>query len=118
VTKAADPDDALDQLSDHSKHEELAHAVAQLSPEEAAFFLAKLEGAIKKRKIQIAGYLIGLAVWVIGMWFALAFYGVSRGFVGWVFLAPFAAFGAIIYVFGRWATKIGSAATRESATRE
>ena len=107
MSKPAD-DDPLAQLSDRSKHDELARAVQQLSPEEAAFFLAKLEAAIKKRKIQIAGYLAGIFVWVIAMWFALAYYGAAHGFVGWVFLLPFAVFGLIIYAFGWWANRVGA----------
>jgi hypothetical protein len=109
VTEPASPDDALAQLSDRSKHDELARAIQQLSPEEAAYFLVKLEIAIKKRRIQIAGYLFGLLAWVVGMWFALAYYGVAHGFVGWVFLVPFALFGMIIYAFGRWANRLSAA---------
>jgi hypothetical protein len=106
VTEPALPDDALEQLGDRSKHDELARAIQQLSPEEAAYFLTKLEIAIKKRRIQIAGYLFGLLAWVVGMWFALAYYGVAKGFVGWVFLVPFALFGVIIYAFGMWANRL------------
>jgi hypothetical protein len=106
VTKPAD-EDPLVQLSDHSKHEELARAVQQLSPEEAAFFLAKLEVAIKKRKIQVVGYLAGIVAWVIAMWFAVVYYGMAHGFVGWVFLVPFAMFGVIIYAFGWFANRVG-----------
>jgi fatty acid desaturase len=90
------------------KHEELARAIQQLNPEEAQFFLEKLERAIKKRKIQITGYLAAMLIWVIGMMFALAYVGMGNGFVGWVFLAPFLGVGIILYVFGRWANHVGN----------
>lgn len=92
-----------------AKHEELAHAIEKLSPDDAAYFLAKLEVAITKRKIQIGGYLLAMVVWLIGMVFALAYYGVATGFVGWVFLTPFGLVGVILYAFGRWAERVGSA---------
>ncbi len=90
------------------KHEELARAIEQLNPDEAQFFLEKLERAIRKRKIQITGYLAAMLVWVVGMMFALAYYGMAEGFVGWVFLAPFGAVGVILYAFGKWADHVGN----------
>ena len=90
------------------KHEELARAIQQLNPEEAQFFLEKLERAIKKRKIQISGYLAAMLVWVIGMMFALAYVGMGNGFVGWVFLAPFGLVGVVLYAFGRWSERVGN----------
>ncbi len=95
------------------KHEELARAIEQLNPEEAQFFLEKLERAIRKRKIQITGYLAAMLVWVVGMMFALAYYGMAEGFVGWVFLAPFGAVGLILYLFGKWANRVGEAALKK-----
>lgn len=85
----------------------LEEAIAKLSPEEAAFFLQSLEGKLKKRKIQLTGYLLAMVVWLVAMLGALAFYGASDGFVIWVFLVPFALLGAILYIFGKWATKVG-----------
>ncbi len=93
---------------DADKHDELARAVQQLDPEEAAFFLAKLERAIKKRKIQLLGYLVAMLAWALGMVFAFVWYGTHSGFVGWAFLLPFAVVGLILYVFGKWAEKVGS----------
>jgi hypothetical protein len=100
-------DELVARAFDADKHEELARAIEQLNPEEAAFFLAKLEAAIRKRKIQITGYLVAMGVWVIGMMFALVWYGTHDGFVGWVFLVPFAFVGLVLYGFGTWATRVG-----------
>jgi len=92
------------------KHEDLARAVENLSPEEAAFFLTRLEAAIKKRKIQITGYLVAMLIWVAGMMFALVWYGTHDGFVGWAFVLPFGLVGLVLYAFGKWADRVGAAA--------
>ena len=97
------------QAFDADKHDALAKAIQELSPDEAAFFLWKLEVALRKRKIQLLGYLVAMALWLVGMVGALAYYGMASGFVGWVFIAPFAVVGVVLYVFGWWANKVGSA---------
>ena len=76
--------------------DEFARAVAELSPEEAEFFLKKLELALRKRKIMLSGYIIAMVAWVVGMVCALAYFGLASGFVGWVFLVPFAIVGVIL----------------------
>lgn len=96
------------QAFDSSKHDELARAVEQLTPEEAQFFLHKLEMALRKRKLQLIGYLVATGVWLIGMVFAFVYFGLSTGFVGWVFLMPFGLVGLVLYIFGRWANHVGS----------
>jgi hypothetical protein len=97
------------QAFDPKKHEDLARAIEKLNPDEAAFFLHKLEMAIRKRKIQITGYLVAMGVWLVGMMFALAYFGMHDGFVGWVFLAPFGFVGLVLYVFGKWADAVSKA---------
>jgi hypothetical protein len=106
---AADEDPMVAKAFDASKHDELAKAVEQLNPDEAAFFLWKLETALKKRKIQLTGYLVAMVVWLVGMMGALVYYGTASGFVGWVFLAPFGLVGGVLWFFGRWANRVGSA---------
>ncbi|HSR98839.1 MAG TPA: hypothetical protein VLM79_17400 [Kofleriaceae bacterium] len=96
-------DPLVAQAFDAKKHEDLARAIEKLSSEEAAFFLHKLEMALRKRKIQITGYLVAMAVWLVGMMFALAYTGMHDGFVGWVFIAPFGLVGLVLYLFGKWA---------------
>ena len=105
---SASPEDPLvAQAFDANKHEDLARAVEKLSPQEAEFFLHKLEAALRKRKLQITGYLVAMAVWVILMTLAIAYYGISDGFVGWAFLVPFGAVGLVLYLFGGWANRVG-----------
>lgn len=108
MAKANDEDPMVAKAFDASKHDELAAAVEQLSPDEAAFFLWKLETALRKRKIQLSGYLVAMVVWLLMMVGALVYYGLSSGFVGWVFLAPFAVVGAVLWGFGKWANRVGS----------
>ena len=97
------PDKPLEKMDEG----ELAKAVAQLSPDEALFFLAKLEAVMNKRKLQLTGYLVALVTWLIGTFLALVYFGMHEGFVGWVFLVPFAFVGAILWLFGKWADKVG-----------
>ncbi|HEY0987591.1 MAG TPA: hypothetical protein VGD80_11095 [Kofleriaceae bacterium] len=105
MSKSAE-DPMVAQAFDTKKHEDLARAIEKLNPDEAAFFLHKLEMAIRKRKIQITGYLVAMGVWLVGMMFALAYFGMHDGFVGWVFLAPFGVVGLVLYVFGKWADAV------------
>lgn len=107
--EAQDTEDKLVAgVFDKSKHEQIASAVQNLSSEEAEFFLFKLEAAIRKRKIQITGYLVAIALWAVGMFFALAYYGLHDGFVGWAFLVPFAGVGVVLWIFGKIAERAGS----------
>lgn len=101
------PEDPLvAQAFDTKKHEDLARAIDKLSSEEAAFFLHKLECAIRKRKIQITGYLVAMLVWALGTAVALYYFGTHDGFVGWVFLVPFGFVGVVLYGFGHWAERV------------
>jgi hypothetical protein len=109
AAKAANAEDPLvAQAFDAKKHEDLARAIERLSPAEAEFFVGKLERALRKRKIQITGYLAAMGAWLVGTVLALAYYGMHEGsgFVGWVFLVPFGLVGAILYAFGRWAERV------------
>jgi hypothetical protein len=108
VTQSAE-DPLVAQAFDPKKHEDLARAIEKLSSEEAAYFLHKLERAIKKRKLQITGYLIAMGAWLVSMMLALVYFGSHDGFVIWVFVIPFALVGAILYGFGRWSEHIARA---------
>src|SRR6185503_3761454 len=107
----ANAEDMVEQAFDPKKQDGLARAIEQLSPEEAQYFLDRLERAIRKRKIQLTGYLAAMLVWLIGMVTALYVYGSSPEgtFVGWVFIVPFAAVGIILVAFGRWSERVARA---------
>jgi hypothetical protein len=100
---AGGPDDIVEQAFDPKKQDAVAQAIEQLSPEEAQYFLDKLERAIRKRKLQLTGYLVAMVLWLIGMVVALYVYGSAPEgkFVGWVFIIPFAAVGVTLMMFGR-----------------
>ena len=108
MTQSAE-DPLVAQAFDTRKHAELAAAIEKLTPEEAAFFLHKLERALRKRKIQITGYLVAMVVWLVAMVVALAYYGTHDGFVVWVFAMPFGLVGLVLYGFGRWAERVARA---------
>ena len=103
----AKPTDDKELDLSKASEDDLAKAVAQLSPEEALFFLAKLEAVMNKRKLQLTGYLIAFVTWLIGTFLALLYYGTHDGFIGWVFLLPFAFVGVILWAFGKWSDKVG-----------
>jgi len=109
VTQSAE-DPLVAQAFDPKKHEDLARAIEKLSSDEAAYFLHKLERAIKKRKLQITGYLIAMGAWLVSMMLALVYFGTHDGFVIWVFVIPFALVGAILYGFGWWSERVAGAA--------
>jgi hypothetical protein len=113
----AGADDMVDKAFDPKQQDIVARAIEQLSPEEAGYFLDKLERAIRKRKIQFTGYLVAMVVWLFGMVFALFFYGAAAEgeFVGWVFVMPFAAVGVILTLFGRWGDRAGKAPPQPAA---
>ncbi|HEY1813212.1 MAG TPA: hypothetical protein VGG74_12765 [Kofleriaceae bacterium] len=94
---------------------DLESAIAELDPEAAQHFLKKLEAAFRKRKIMLSGYLVAIVSWVVGMVFALAYFGVAHGFVAWVFMVPFGIVGAILYGFGAWANRVGRSADKPPA---
>ncbi len=87
-------------------HDELAKAIAQLSPEEAAFFLHKLEMALRKRKIQLGGYLVAMVAWLAGMTLALIYFGMNDWSAAWAFIVPFGIVGVILYGFGAWGERV------------
>lgn len=106
------PKDSVDPIvarafDKSAKEEDLVAAIKQLRPEEAAFFVGKLEATFKKRKIQATGYIVGMAVWLVGMVGALWYVGATEGFAGWVFLVPFAALGATLWIFGAYSERVG-----------
>jgi hypothetical protein len=88
-------------------HAEIAAAIEKLTPEEAAYFLHKLEAAFRKRKIQLSGYLIAMVAWLVGMVLALIYFGMNDVSSMWAFLVPFGIVGVILYAFGTWAERVG-----------
>ncbi|MBA3455344.1 MAG: hypothetical protein H0T42_19790 [Deltaproteobacteria bacterium] len=103
-------DELVAQAFSADKHEDLARAIEKLSPEEAEFFVQKLEAALRKRKIQLYGYLAAAFLGLATMLGGLVYVGTHEGFTGWVFLLPFAMIGLVLWVFGKWADRAGAKA--------
>lgn len=97
-------------LDAKKSHAEIAAAIEKLTPEEAAYFLHKLEAAFRKRKIQISGYLVAMVAWLVGMVLALIYFGMNDVSSLWAFLLPFGIVGVILYAFGWWAERVGRSA--------
>jgi hypothetical protein len=91
-----------------AKTADLVQLLKELPPEQAAYYVAKLEAAYKKRKLQFTGYLVALVAWLVAMLLALGYYGANEGFTGWVFLVPFTILGLVLFAFGRWAELVGN----------
>lgn len=90
-----------------SKEAELAAAIKQLSPEEAQFFLTKLEAAYRKRKIQLTGYLVSIGMFLGGFVAAIVYSASASGFTAWIWLLPFMLVGLTLFAFGRWSERAG-----------
>jgi hypothetical protein len=108
VAKPAEDPLVAQAFDAKARHEELARAIAQLSPDEAAHFLHKLERGLRKRKIELAGYLTAMAVWLVAMVVAMVYFGTHDGSAIWVFALPFGLVGAVLYGFGSWGKRIAS----------
>lgn len=99
-----------------SSQDDLVRAIAQLSPDEAAFFLHRLEVALRKRKIQLSGYVIAMVAWLVGMVMALVYYGMNDASVAWAFIVPFGIVGLVLYGFGTWAERVSKRPPPPGAT--
>ena len=86
---------------------QVAAAIEQLTPAEAAKVLAVLERAMTRRRIQLAGYLTGGVVLLLGTVAALIYYGRAQQgeFVGWAFLLPLGLCGLVLLLFARWSDR-------------
>lgn len=101
------PKELAEQLNDPVFRERIEQAVSNLPPEKAAELVALLEASIRRRKVELIGYISAAIVLLIGMVIAVYTYGRAAHdqFIGWVFLAPLAAAGVIMIAVARWAAK-------------
>jgi len=97
---------ATDAL-DPKKFSDVEKAIAQLTPDEAEKFIVLIERALKRRKIQFAGYMVSLVVLIGTMVGAMLIVGnAAQGtFIAWVFLVPFLLVAVLFLGFGRWANR-------------
>ncbi len=99
--------DALDPKRGASR-EQIEEQLAELNPEQAAMFVRVLEITLKRRRIQLLGYICALLSVVVGMFVAIYLWGTRTPgtFIGWVFIIPPAAAGLCIWLFGRWSNRV------------
>jgi len=99
--------DALNPKSGVAR-EDIEQQVGKLSADEAAVFLRILEVTLKRRRIQLLGYLCALFAVVFGMIFALYMWSKREPgtFIGWVFILPPATGALAIWLFGKWSNSV------------
>lgn len=107
--------DLAARLSDPAFQSEIEQAIRELPPDRAAELVAMLEASVRRRKIELYGYLLAAVVVIVGMLGALLIMGsVKDGtFIGWLFLIPLALAGLVMTVVGRRA-KAGAPAGKPS----
>ncbi len=79
----------------------------ELPPEQVAILVRAIESAQRRQRIMIAGYVLALVVLLGGMVGSFWLFGQlpENTFRGWVFLAPLALVGTILWFFGYLAKK-------------
>ena len=81
---------------------QIADAIAKLSPADAQHFIGVIDASMRRRRLQLWGYLLSMVLWTIGMFAALWAYGAAADgtFIIWVFLVPFGLLGGTLWFFG------------------
>lgn len=103
MAKAKLPD-ITDKLNDPEFRARIEEGIKNMPPEKAAELLAMLEASLRRRKIELIGYLGAALVLLVGMVIALYVYGASdhSNFMSWVFLIPMGLAGLVMWMVGRW----------------
>lgn len=96
-----------DAAGDPERQARLAAAIEKLTPDEAQKVLDILEREMKKRSIQLYGYITSGIVLIIGMLGVLVYWGsVPEGTpIAWTIPIPFLFVAIILWVFGRWSNR-------------
>ena len=101
------PKDLAERLADPAFRAQIEEAVATMPPEKAAELVAMLEQSLRRRKIELYGYLAAAVLMLVGMVLSLWVYGASDGgtFMSWIFLVPLALAGLVMWGVGRWSRR-------------
>jgi hypothetical protein len=102
-SKAAD---LAERLADPEFRAQIEEGLKKMPPEKAAELLAMLEASLRRRKIELIGYIGAAVILLVGMVVALYIYGASDGgnFMTWIFLIPMGLAGFVMWIVGRWST--------------
>jgi hypothetical protein len=116
--------DLAARLADPKFQRDIEQAVRELPPERAAELVAMLEASIKRRKLELYGYLAAAVIVLLGLIGGLLIMGStsSGSFVGWTFFIPIGLAGLVMWLVGRKARAgqrragpRGASATRRSS---
>jgi len=98
------PADLAQRLNDPAFRAKIEEGLKNMPPEKAAELVAMLETSLRRRKIELYGYVAAAVVMLVGMVVALYIYGATDhgNFMSWIFLVPMALGGAVMWFVGRW----------------
>lgn len=115
----AKPGDLAERLNDPAFREQIEEAIQNMPPEKAAELVAMLEASLRRRKLELIGYLAAAVILLVGMVGALYYYGTSDhgAFVGWIFLIPLGLAGGVMWLVGRVAERGRKARNAAKARR-
>ncbi|HUQ06770.1 MAG TPA: hypothetical protein VM261_29910 [Kofleriaceae bacterium] len=101
------PLDLSERLNDPAFRTQIEEGLKNMPPEKAAELVAMLEASLRRRKIELYGYIGAAAVMLVGMVTALYIYGATDhgNFMSWIFLIPMGLAGAVMWFVGRWSNK-------------
>lgn len=101
------PTELAEKLADPEFRGRIEEAIANLPPDKAAELVDMLEESMRRRKIELAGYIAAALVLLVGMVIAMYAFGRAshRQFAGWYLLLPLAASGVMMIAVSRWANK-------------
>lgn len=95
--------DLAERLKDPKFQADIERAVRELPPEKAAQLVEMLEASMRRRKLELYGYLAAAAIVIFGMLGALVIMGSAKSgtFIGWVFLIPLGLAGLVMWRIGK-----------------
>jgi hypothetical protein len=111
MAKATDKDsakkplDLAERLNDPAFRAQIEEGLKNMPPEKAAELVEMLETSLRRRKVELWGYIGAAVVMLVGMVVALYIYGSSDpdSFRTWIFLIPMGLAGLVMWIVGRWA---------------
>ena len=113
--------DLATRLADPDFQRNIERAVRELPPERAAELVAMLEASIKRRKLELYGYVAAAIIVLLGLVGGLLVMGSAKegSFIGWIFFIPIGLAGLVMWLVGKKAraAQKGGPSTRPSARR-
>ncbi len=103
-----------ERLADPAFRSQIEEGIRNMPPEKAAELVQMLEASLRRRRIELYGYIGAAVALLLGMVVALYIYGASDhgNFMSWIFLVPMALAGLVMWLVGRW-----SSADRKASKR-